>query len=39
MRKGTIVNGYFFLGGVLLLLCGEPLLACWCWAMGAVVEL
>jgi len=33
------MNGYFFLTGLGLLFFGEPLLACWCWAMGAIVEL
>jgi len=33
------MNGYFFLGGVLLLLCGEPLLAFGTWALGGMAAL
>ncbi len=33
------MNGRFFLAGVILVLCGEPLLACWCWGMGALAAL
>lgn len=39
MQKGATVNGYFFLAGVILVLCGEPFLAFSTWALGAIVEL
>lgn len=39
MQEGAIVNGYFFLAGVILVLCGEPLLAFGTWAVGGIVAL
>ena len=33
------MNGFFFLGGVLLLLCNEPLLAFGAFAVGGIVAL
>lgn len=33
------MNGYFFVAGVLLLLCNQPLLAFCTWALGGIAAI